>query len=292
VPKRSVGLKDQRGNLTGISVAKYPELIADLWAALGKPADSSRKFTFTASRAKYRARINRDLLEVIDRHVSALKQEELATLGDQVKAVARELRERLQNDPDQYREAVLAALRNGLIRTAVAPLIQKLEASFERQGADSFEKSYDIEDELGAQLVVDASEPISSGVAAAVVENSFKELDAIVDDTIDVETIRRRLATYFETFHTGTFFDELHQLRSTLKLRENFETYLYVGTLQHNRVSYPLFYIPVEITLEDRLFRITADPHLYVNKKARLASRRMAHQRLMWEWACANENLS
>jgi hypothetical protein len=101
IPKRAIGLKDQRGNLIGISVAKYPELVADLWIALGKSLEPSRSFSFTASRSKYRAPINRDLLQVIDRHVAALKEEDLATLGDQVKATARELRVRLQNDPDR-----------------------------------------------------------------------------------------------------------------------------------------------------------------------------------------------
>jgi hypothetical protein len=60
----------------------------------------------------------------------------------------------------------------------------------------------------------------------------------------------------------------LHELSSTLKIRENFETYLYVGELRFNRASYPLFYLSLNVELEDRIFRITADPHLYINKKA------------------------
>ncbi len=267
-PKRSIGLKDQRGNLTGIFVAKYPELVFDLCEALAKPTETAKGFTFTVGRGKYRSRISRDVMAVIDRHVTALEGEALANLGDQVKTTARELRERVQNDPETYREAVVTALRNGLVHTALKPLLLKLESSLNRQSNDTLEVAYDIEEELGARLLADAEEAIGSGLATAIVENRFDEVDAVIEDVLDVETIRRRIATYFETFRATSFFDELHELGSTLKLRENFEIYLYVGALHHNRVVYPLFYIPIDVSLEGSLFRITADRQIYVNKRA------------------------
>jgi len=45
MPKRSIGLRDTKGNLTGISVAKYPELTSDLWRQLGKQLDANRQFS-------------------------------------------------------------------------------------------------------------------------------------------------------------------------------------------------------------------------------------------------------
>jgi len=53
-----------------------------------------------------------------------------------------------------------------------------------------------------------------------------------------------------------------------LKIRDNFETYLYVGELRFNRIAYPLFYLTLSVELEERIFRISANPHLYINKKA------------------------
>src|SRR5262249_40882295 len=46
------------------------------------------------------------------------------------------------------------------------------------------------------------------------------------------------------------------------------ETYLYVGALHFNKVAYPIFYVPLRIELQERIFRISADPQIYVNKKA------------------------
>jgi hypothetical protein len=207
-PKRSIGLKDQRGNLTGIFVAKYPELVFDLWETLAKPTETAKGFAFTASRGKYRSRISRDVMAVIDRHITALEGEALANLGDRVKATARELRDRMQNDPETYREAVVTALRSGLVDTALKPLLLKLESSLNRQNNDTLEVAYDIEEELGARLLADAGEAIGSGLATAIVENRFDEVDAVIEDILEVETIRRRIATYFQTFRATSFFDE------------------------------------------------------------------------------------
>src|SRR5260221_9560943 len=138
MPKRSIGLKDAKGNLTGISVAKYPDLASDLWKALGKPLDASRQFVMSIGRGKYHSRVNKTLLDVIEKHVGALQGEVLAELGDRIKATARELRDDLQNDPERYRETIVTSLRNDLIRTAVTPLIQRLESSIRQQGSDEF----------------------------------------------------------------------------------------------------------------------------------------------------------
>ena len=40
MPKRNIGMRDAKGNLTGISIAKYPELTSDLWRQLGKQLDA------------------------------------------------------------------------------------------------------------------------------------------------------------------------------------------------------------------------------------------------------------
>ena len=50
MPKRSIGLRDTKGNLTGISVAKYPELTSDLWKHLGKQLDANRQFSISIGR--------------------------------------------------------------------------------------------------------------------------------------------------------------------------------------------------------------------------------------------------
>src|SRR5260370_40255848 len=193
--KRTIGMRDTKGNLTGISIAKYPELTSDLWKQLARPLDANRQFGISIGRGKYHSRVNKTLLDVIEKHVVTLQGEVLALLGDRIKVSARELLATLRDDPEHYRDTIITSLRNDLIRTAVTPMIRLLESSIRRAGHDEFEVAYDIEDELGLRLVADAGEAIGSALATAIVEGTFNEFDDVIDDIVESKTIRRRLAT-------------------------------------------------------------------------------------------------
>ena len=53
-----------------------------------------------------------------------------------------------------------------------------------------------------------------------------------------------------------------------MKLKENFQIYVYVGALRFGNTSYPIFYFPVEVELSESIYTIRIDPHLLINKKA------------------------
>jgi hypothetical protein len=267
-PKRGINLKDPAGNLTGIDAAKYPDLTTEVWRLLRRPIGDNAAFSLTVPRGKYRGRLRRALREVIEKYTEALEAEALSVVADRGSASARELKASLQNDPDTYADTVTNSVKTDLVRTVAVPLVKRLEAALERARGDAYEVIYNIEDELGERLIEAAREPIGSALATALVENSFEELDGFLRDLVDVENVAQKLESYFDTFTTTDFFQELHELTSTLKIRDNFETYLYIGELRFNRVGYPLFYVTLSVELEDRVFRITADPHLYINKKA------------------------
>ena len=83
--KRSVTLRDGAGNLTGISISKFPELVGDLWAALREPTEEGKPFIFKAGRTKYHSRINSNVADVVSRHVAALRQEDFNVLAENKK---------------------------------------------------------------------------------------------------------------------------------------------------------------------------------------------------------------
>ena len=267
-PKRSITLKDPAGNLAGIDAAKYPDLTNEIWKLLCGPIGDSLQFSLTVPRGRFRGCINKTLTTVIEKQVEVLTDEELRAIADRTSARARELKKTLENDPERYSETVIHALKNDIVRVVAVPLLKRLEATLDQARGDAYEAIYNIEEELGERLIEASREPIASAIAAALAENSFRELDQVLLDVVDMAPLKQKILAYFDSFVTTDFFEELHALNSTLKLRENFETYLYLCELRFNRASYPLFYLPISIELEERVFRITADPHLYINKRA------------------------
>jgi hypothetical protein len=277
-PKRGINLKDPAGNLTGIDAAKYPDLVTEVWRLLRRPAGDGPAFSLTVPRGRYRGQLRRALREVIERYTGALEAETLKAVADRGAASARELKASLQNDPDGYADTVTNSVKADLVRTVAVPLVKRLEAALERARGDAYEAIYNIEDELGERLIEAAREPIGSALATALVDNSFDELDQFLLDLVDTENVAQKLQSYFDSFTTTDFFQELHELTSTLKLRENFETYLYIGELRFNRVAYPLFYLTLSIELEDtgssaspptRIFTSTKKPSISRPRRSR-----------------------
>ena len=180
-----------------------------------------------------------DPLTVIERQVEVLTEDDLRAIADRASANARELKTALENDPERYSETIIYTLKNDIVRMVIVPLLKRLEATLEQVRGDAYEAMYNIEEELGERLVEAAREPIASAIATALADNSFHELDQVMIDIVDPDPFRRKLVAYFDAFVTSDFFQELHELNSTLKLRENFETYLYLCELRFNRVLLP-----------------------------------------------------
>jgi len=219
-------------------------------------------------RDKYRSRLSKNLFEVIQRQIGAITEEELSRIKDDAKVTARESRKDLSSDPERYSDHILNHLKTDLLRTAVSPLIDQLDTFFENQGSDGYENVYNLEEELGERLIEQISEPMASAIAEAIVDNQFDRVDELIDDACDPVPIRRSFVSYFENLTTGDFFQELTELRSTLKLKDNFQIYIYACAVRFGQSRYPLFYFPVEVSLSASTFTVRADPHLFINKKA------------------------
>ena len=266
-PKRSVTLKDATGNLTGIDASKYPDLVNEVWRLLRKPIGDNQAFSLAVPRGRYRGRLKTALKDLIDKHAQALSEDDLNLIADRGSATARELKGS-RNDPDRYTDTVTASIKADMVRTIVAPLVAKLEGALARARGDAFEAMYNIEEELGERLVETAREPIASALATALVENSFEEMDGVLRDLVDAEPIRQKLETYFDSFATADFFQELHELGSTLKIRENFETYLYIGELRFQPGVLSAFLFVAEHRAGGPDLPDHGGPALYINKKA------------------------
>ncbi len=267
-PKRQISSRDNSGILTGVPLSKYPELTRDLWALLRTPFGADMALEFRVRRGKYRSRLSENLLAVINQHVNGVDDEKIEGIIDAVKASARENRKQLADDPERFADHVISKLKSGLLLAIVNPLLTSLDTFFKNQDSESFETIYNLEEELGDLLTDPLKEPIAVVVAPAIVDDNYEELDRLVEETCQLGLIRTKLIDYFEGFTTSDFHRDLGELRATLKLKENFQIYVYVGALRFGKTSYPIFYFPVEVELSESTYTVRLDPHLLINKKA------------------------
>ena len=111
-------------------------------------------------------------------------------------------------------------------------------------------------------------EPIPIFVASAIVNDNYEDLDRLVEETCQLAVIRAKLIDYFKGFTTSDFHRDLGELKAALKLKENFQIYVYVCALRSDKTSFPMFYFPVEVGLSKSIYTIQLSPHLLINKKA------------------------
>jgi len=267
-PKRQITSRDANGVLTGVAVSKYPELAKDIWALFTTPFSADMTHELSVRRGRYRSRLSENLLAVINKHVGSIEEAQIFAIIDAVNASARNQRKTLQDDPERYAEHIVGQLKSQLLIAIVNPLLASLGSFFDKQGNESLETIYNLEEELGDLLIDPLRKPISVAVAAAIIEDDFEELDILIADACETESIRAKLTTYFEAFTTSDFHRDLSELKSTLKLKDNSQLYLYLGALRFGKTSYPLFCFPIEVVLENSIFSIRFDPHFLVNKKA------------------------
>ena len=267
-PKRSITSRDASGNLTGIALSRYPELGMDLWQLLAEPLDSSLLTSISVRRGKYKSRMSNNIKDVIQRHIDGFADDETNKILFDLKAYARMAREKFQDDPERLATELTNQLKSSLLLSVVNPLLGALDTVFSQQSVNSIEGIFDLEEELGAQLVNEFIDNASSAVASAVVDNDFSIIDQLLEDACSPNRVRNCFTIYFESFATSDFFADLSELRSTLRIKDNFQVYIYCCALRYGSSSYPLFYFPVEVSLNNSTFTISADPHLLVNKKA------------------------
>jgi hypothetical protein len=267
-PKRQINSRDKMGLLTGVSLTKYPELSRDIWELLSTPFGMDMLLELKVRRGKYRSRLSERLIAVINRHIDSIGEDQIHTIVDSLKGYGRNNRAKFADDPERFSDQILSRLKTELLNTIVNPLLGSLDTFFSGQGSESIETIYNLEEELGDLLTGTLEEPIGSAVASVIVDNNFNELDGLIEDACETGAIRSKFIDFFEGFTTSDFYRDLSELKSTLKLRDNFQIYVYVCSLRFGKTGFPLFYFPVEVSLSNSIYTIKIDPHLLINKKA------------------------
>jgi hypothetical protein len=266
LPKRQINRQDRIGNLTGIALKKYPRLIQTIWGKLDHSVGSG--LSFKIPRGRYQAKIDPQLSNLIEKFVEAIPHQATQALIDKAKLLSRTLTKTHQDDPERLTAEVMVGLEHELIRSLIVPFLKHLEAHFDENNVQSLETIFDIEDELGQRLIANAEEAIGASLNTAIVSKEFGEYDGLIQDLFDLKALRTKILDYFEGFTANDFYTELHALRTTQRIHENMDIYLYVGDLRYGTLRFPLFYLPLYIDLTESVFTITIDPHLYINKKA------------------------
>ena len=266
LPKRSIINRDRVGNLTGVALRKYPSFEQEIWRCLSEPLDGV--LCMTVARGRHRSILPGSVRTVINRRVATISTETVTGLREAILAEAKTQVGRWKDDPESYNANVIGAMQRETLRIIVRPLLDHLEGYFEKVAETPIETIFEVEDELTERLIADADSAIGEALGAVLVDGGTGELKQLLDGYINASAFKDRITSFFDNFATGDLYAEINNLMNTMRLQEALETYLYVGEATFEKHSYPIFYLAVRIERSSTTYTLTADPHLYINKKA------------------------
>ncbi|MBL8772178.1 MAG: hypothetical protein JNK30_12415 [Phenylobacterium sp.] len=280
-PRRRIVVQTDAGFRAGMRIGAYPKLQQALCKALEAPA------TVIPFRPKAFTRpMSPTLRAIIREQIAALADDALEAVRAEVLGKARSTRGVAVAQPEQWVEDIQLVLAEALATQVVRPLLALLDGPLSEQAYSVVDSIYSTEADLVERLAFELGEILPEILSRYLVNGDNAELAAAAEELVSAPRMRELLTEYFETFASSDAFLELRDLEAYAATAERMQLYLYVGALKYGPSTYPLFYIPIEITrvadgsgLDLRLVN-----HLYVHKRAIDYVLQELGQRQLREW--------
>lgn len=267
-PRRRIILKNDVGFRMGIPLRKYPSLFGTIWKACRSPL--SNPFELGIAKGRFTSSLSSTLRDLIRRHVEAIPDKEFEPIKAKVIDYAMKNRVSGSRNAEKFADEVSTLFVDEVGRRIVANLLAFLEEPFKQNAYSAIESIYDIEADLVDAITAPAVDQFPQALNTLIVSGDPLTLGAAFDEFFAVSDIKRSLTLFFDEFSTADAFLELRDLDNTLRTAENQSLYLYSCDIRYGTTGFPIFYIPLEIRFDgdSTSFVLTADPHLYINKRA------------------------
>lgn len=266
LPRRQLQTSDAQGRMVGIPLRKFPGFQQKLWEDLAKPVGNGLSFTVT--RGSWRAELPKAVVETTAAHIAQVAQEDIDAVIAGVMKNAGRLRKSVGDDPHIAFEQFIEDVRASLARNVIGPLLDRMEGFFARTENKPVESLYELQDQLSARLANGIETTSGSTFSRLLVENVPGPLEALIRDQLEITLVRSELEAFFATFAAADLYVDLSDLVRSSRLVENTDFYLHIGEAHHSGHVFPIFYIPFSAERSEQGFKITAEPRLYVNKRA------------------------
>jgi superfamily I DNA and/or RNA helicase len=266
-PGRRLQLQREGGLRVGLSLSRYAPLNSAFWAALTSPA--SELDPIIVSRRAYTTTLTDRFRDAVVKSVRYIPEEVYALVRQQIVGCAESSRAESEYADTWVTEMFRSAAQE-ICERVIHPLLASLDPFLRRDAQALLEATYDLEGELTNILLQPLNDDFSTALYTMASAGKTEDLWDVLTRLFTRDHSQGILIDYFETFATADAYVDVKQLVSSMKSRENMELYLYLGVLQFRKNTFPLFYIPLSVEMEEETtkFRISLKPQVLVYKRA------------------------
>jgi hypothetical protein len=245
-PRRRIVLQTEAGFRCGMRIQPYPTLDAEAWAVLNKP--SSEQPTIKITPRRHVRTLSPVLARVVHELIAAITPEVVERVGrtwlDEVQRTYLDC----AKDPEAWIDTVTAELGAQVAQQIVRPLIGRLDEPLRRQAYSIIDSLYAAETDIVASVTAQANEGLAAVLAKHAVQADIQALIDALATFFTLEGVREALIRFFDGFVTADAYLEFRDLETYAAITEGQQIYLYLGAMKFRSASYPLFFVPVDVT--------------------------------------------
>jgi hypothetical protein len=266
-PGRRLQLQREGGLRVGLSLSRYAPLNAAFWSALASPA--SELEPISVSRRAYTSTLSDRFRGAVVKAVQGISEDVFALVRQQIVGCAESTLAESEYADTWVTEMFRSAAQE-ICERVIHPLLSELEPVLRRDAQALLDATYDLEGELTNILLQPLTDDLSSALYVMATSGKTEGMWDVLTRLFTREHSKGILIAYFETFATADAYVDVKQLVSSVKSRENTELYLYLGVLRYHKNTFPLFYIPLTVEMEEDTtkYRISLKPQVLVYKRA------------------------
>lgn len=267
-PRRRIVMQSDSGFRSGMRLAPYPNLSADVWKLISQP--SSDEALLKIAPRKYNRPISPILRKIIEEKIAVIPE----AAFDAVRAAVIEKTQATLSgalcDPEIWVENIRTALAREIGEHIIRPLITLLDGPLRGQAYVVIDSIYAAEGELIARVGAEVDEKLADVLAKYLADQNHMHMVDVLEAYLTKKDSQEALRAFFEAFTAADAFMEFRDLCTYCTTGESLQMYLYIGRLKYRNNEYPLFFLPIEVDRKEgsAAYEVKIINQLYANRKA------------------------
>lgn len=267
-PRRRIVLTSESGFRSGMRTGPYPQLDQDLWKLLSRPSGDELRLVIAPRR--YTRPISPTLRRVIEEHVGAIQERAIASIRVAVLEKAKATLPGALNDPEAWVDSVRKCLATEAATQIIKPLLAHLAGPLQSQAYWVMDSLYAAENDLVARVASDLDQVLPEVLAKLLATQDVMPLQAACEHQLSHERTTAALISFFDSFVAADAYHEFRDLETYVTTGDGLQLYLYMGAMKFGGVSYPVFYLPLEVerSKDAAGYTVKLTNRLFVNRRA------------------------
>ena len=267
-PSRRIVLNSDRGFRTGMRVKPYDGLNHELWKLIKQPSGEAMEMKIAPRR--YTRKLSEIIKKILHEQIAIIEESQILQIRTALKEKINQTYKNSYKDPEEWIEKSIEFLHNEISQEIIKPLVARIEGPLKKQAYNIIDTLIEAEKELASLIAAELSEKLPNILAKYLAIQNDQELTTVLNTFLTLTNTQVVLERFFENYISADAFLEFRDLENFVSITESVNLYLYLGTIRYGNITYPLFFLPVEVNKipDGKGFQVTIINQLFVNRYA------------------------